>query len=189
MHYAKKVLCIFAPVNTIYMRSKILLLFILTCCYACASKSQTGKPTEPAADPVVSFADDDAEMNEAIKKAKSSFTVFAEAFKSNKKNLSYFSIKIPFSTPDGDEHIWLSDISKEKDVFFGIIDNVPESATNVKIGDKIKIEQGKISDWMFIERTKLRGGYTLRVILKRMTDEERKEFLAGAPFTVDDKVE
>lgn len=159
------------------MRYKIILLFIIICSYSCTSKSQSN---------IVTTGDDDAEMNTAIEKAKSSFTVFTTAFNSKKTKFSSFSIKIPFVTVGGNEHIWISEISKEKDNYFGIVDNLPESTSQVKLGDKIKIEPAKISDWMFIEEGKLRGGYTIRIIRKRMTEDERKEFDSALPFVIED---
>jgi uncharacterized protein YegJ (DUF2314 family) len=173
---------IFASHNP-YMKSKIILLFIIISCYSCATKSQT----TDTSDPVINIQDDDAKMNEAIKKASQSFKVFEAAFNSKKKTYSYFTIKIPFAVTGGHEHIWISDISKEKDGYFGIVDNLPESATTVKQGDKIKIETEKLSDWMFVEDGKLRGGYTFRVLLKRMTPEERKEFESGLPFIIEEE--
>ncbi len=159
------------------MRYKIILLFVIICSYACTSRSQSN---------IVTTGDDDAEMNAAIEKAKSSFTDFTTAFSSKKSRFTSFSVKVPFVTTEGNEHIWISEISKQKDNYFGIVDNLPESTSEVKLGDKIKIEPAKISDWMFVEDGKLRGGYTIRLIRKRMTEEERKEFDTDLPFVIED---
>jgi Uncharacterized protein conserved in bacteria len=159
------------------MKHKIILLFIIACTYSCTSKSQSN---------IVTTGGDDAEMNAAIEKAKDSFTVFTAAFNSKKSKYTSFTIKVPFTTTEGNEHIWIGEISKKKDDYFGIVDNLPESTSEVKLGDKVKIDPAKISDWMFVEDGKLRGGYTIRLIRKRMTEEERKTFDTDLPFVIED---
>jgi len=53
---------------------------------------------------------------------------------------------------------------------------LPESTTNVKLGDTIQIENDNISDWMYADNQKLEGGFTIRLLRKRMTEPERKQF-------------
>ena len=80
---------------------------------------------------------EDKKMEEAIKKAKSSFSDFKTHFFSKDSNLNYFSIKVPFSY-DGlgsNEHIWLSDISFSNGDFYGIVDNAPEYVKNIQVGE------------------------------------------------------
>jgi uncharacterized protein YegJ (DUF2314 family) len=46
----------------------------------------------------------------------------------------------------------------------------------VKVGDTVQISNDNISDWMYVDGIKLRGGYTIRLLRKRMTETERKQF-------------
>ena len=102
------------------------------------------------------------------------------------QTLAIFSLKVPFSVPAGNEHIWISDITLKDNKYFGVVGNVPESTTEVKLGDTIQIDKGKISDWMYIHNDTLRGGYTLRVLRKRMSDAERKQFDAENGLIIED---
>lgn len=74
------------------------------------------------------------------------------------------------------QFVWLSSISLRNNKYFGVVDNLPESTTEVKMGDTIQIKTDDISDWMYIDGNRLRGGYTIRVLRNRMTDTERKQF-------------
>ena len=111
-----------------------------------------------------------------IKTAKQTLSKFNEALQSKNPNFGYFALKIPFKTPKGKEHIWVSHITIKESKYFGVVDNLPEATSEVKIGDTIQIVNERISDWLYIEKGKLRGGYTLRLLRKRMTETERKQF-------------
>jgi len=133
-------------------------------------KEREGEPT------IYSVGGDDTEMNEAIKTANQTLDKFNAALKSHNPNFGYFALKTRFKTPTGGEHIWVSNITVENNRYFGIVDNLPEATTDVKIGDTVQIENKNISDWMYIEQQKLRGGFTLRLLRKRMSEAERKQF-------------
>ena len=62
------------------------------------------------------------------------------------------------------------------DKFYGVVANLPESTTEVSLGDTIQIANENISDWMYVENQKLHGGYTIRLLRSRMTESERKQF-------------
>ena len=146
----------------------ILICFALTGC----TNGQTKRDGEPE---VVNIQDDDKEMNEAIKKANASLGEFKNALNSKKTNFQYFALKTRFDTPTGGEHIWVSNIKLKKDNFWGVVDNLPESTTDVKLGDTIQINNN-ISDWMYVDNGKLKGGFTIRVLRNKMTPADRKQF-------------
>lgn len=81
-----------------------------------------------------------------------------------------------FDTPKGGEHIWIDEVTFIENNYFGVVDNLPESTTEVHLGDTIQIDKSRISDWMYLEKGKLYGGYTVRVLRKRMTPAEQKQF-------------
>jgi uncharacterized protein YegJ (DUF2314 family) len=151
------------------------LLFILTLT-SFATFGQTDKKQRQGEPDIYSVESDDKEMNEAIKKSRLTFDDFLTTFKNKKRNQSNFSVKMPFPTNYGAEHIWLVNIESKAEKLFGQVDNVPESVTSIKLGDKIEINRNKISDWFYIEDNKLIGGLTIRVLRDRMTPIERKQF-------------
>ena len=63
---------------------------------------------------------------------------------------------------------------------------MPEAIPNMKMGDTVKIRSEDITDWIYLDQKKLRGGYTIRVIRKRMIESERKKFDAENNFIIGD---
>ncbi len=123
---------------------------------------------------IFSLTDDDAEMNAAIESAKETLADFDKALiDSGNEN---FALKISFDVRDKVEHIWAVNIEKIDDEYLGIIDNIPNSVTEIKLNNKIEIEKNRISDWMFSKNGKLYGGFTIRVLRNRMSELEKENF-------------
>ena len=131
--------------------------------------------------------DDDAGMNEAIHKARTSLGRFDEALHSGDTSLYGFSLKEKFETPDGSEHIWIVDVSKQGDNYLGYLGNKPNKIPSLAEGDSVTVPLDKISDWMFLDRGRLRGGYTLRLLRSRMSDQEKKAFDSSFGVVIDGK--
>lgn len=126
-------------------------------------------------EPVIySLSEDDKEMNSAVELANQTLEDFDKALKFSEND--NFALKIRYDVNDKSEHIWAVDIEKIDDDYFGIIDNQPNSVTDIKLTDKVKIEKDKISDWMFSKKGKLVGGFTIRVVHNRMTELEKEKF-------------
>lgn len=151
----------------------ILAIVIMVLVAACGQTTKTEREGEPD---IYSVTDDDAGMNEAIKKSRQTFDNFLNTLRNRKDNQSDFSVKMPFATEFGGEHIWLVDVEEREGKLFGQIDNVPESVTEVQLGDTVEIVKDKISDWFYVEDNKLIGGLTIRLLRDRMSPEERKQF-------------
>jgi len=130
---------------------------------------------------------DDTEMNHAISEAKHNLFVFDTAFQSGNSRFSDFSIKKRFVLPDnGGEHIWISILKAVKNGYRGTISNAPVSITGIKFGDTVFVDKKDISDWMYIDADTLRGGYTMRLELKRMRPEEKAEALKSLDFKIEE---
>jgi uncharacterized protein YegJ (DUF2314 family) len=161
--------------NDIFMKRHILTILILLGLVSCnnAQTTKTERKDEPT---IYSVTDDDNKMNDAIKTANQTLDKFNTALKSGNTDFKYFALKTRFKTHTGGEHIWVSTITHKDNKYFGVVDNLPESTTDVKIGDIIQIANDNISDWMYVDKQKLRGGFTIRLLRKRMTEPERKQF-------------
>lgn len=125
----------------------------------------------------------DAAMNQAIRKARQSVGGFIFALRHPQAEQKFFTVKKPFPIGSGHEHIWLSDVRYDGRLFHGKVANDAVDVKNVKFGDEVTVAPQKISDWMYIERGKLKGGYTLRVLYDRASPQEkaqmRREFGFG----------
>lgn len=141
--------------------------------YGYAQAYKTEREGQPD---IYSTSENDKEINEAQKTAHATLGKFEEALKSNNPNFKSFCLKVKFETAAGSEHIWINNIILVGENYYGIVNNVPESITEIKFGQRIKIEKSNISDWMYVDGNNLIGGYTIRVLRNRMSKKEKKEF-------------
>ncbi len=122
------------------------------------------------------FYGDDQEMNNAIKEARKTFDLFIKAIENPQENQSFFAVKVPFEYDEGNEHLWLVDITIENNKFYGTVNNDPDFTKKVKCDQRVQFDPDSISDWKYFEGDKLIGGYTIKVIYNRFSEEEKKEF-------------
>ncbi|MCI0377413.1 MAG: DUF2314 domain-containing protein [Gemmataceae bacterium] len=134
---------------------------------------------------VINVASSDAKMNAAIDKARSTVAEFIAALRSPKPGQTGFSVKMAFTDRGETEHMWLASVRFDGQVFRGHVSNSPKNLSNVKAGDAASVARDKISDWMFTENRKLKGGYTIRVLRDAMPAAERERFDKNAPFVID----
>ncbi|MCE4065768.1 DUF2314 domain-containing protein [Chryseobacterium gleum] len=131
---------------------------------------------------------EDTEMNTAIENAQKSLYKFKEAIESRNPDYYNFALKERFTTADsGGEHIWISEVQYSDDKFYGIVDGDPISTTEVKLGDTIEINPYYITDWMYIDKNIVKGGYTTRVLRKRMSQKEREQMDKENDFTFENE--
>lgn len=123
---------------------------------------------DDVADPVVSVADVDREMNEATEKAKSTVGEFIGYVTNPTPDMEAFFVKKPFKTNSGNrEHIWVIVERFEDGFFWGRVDNVPADVPDLKNGDPVKVHPQEISDWMIVQGDGKIGGYTIDVLEAR----------------------
>ena len=127
---------------------------------------------------------EDPEVNSAIAQARSTVDTFITSLQNPGQNQTYFSIKAKIVDGEHSEHMWLYDVGFDGNQFQGKIGNNPLNVKNVSLGDDLVLGPSEISDWMIVEDNTLVGGYTIRVIRNRLSDEDRKKFDQDLPFTI-----
>lgn len=115
-------------------------------------------------------------MENAGRKARKTFDAFIAALRSAASDQSRFAVKMRFAEGDVVEHIWLAGVSFDGSVFSGRIGNNPVDLKQVRLGRKVSIRPGEISDWMYIENGRLVGGYTIRLMCEDMSPKEKEQF-------------
>ncbi|MDF2850760.1 MULTISPECIES: YegJ family protein [Sphingobacterium] len=171
------------------MRSNILrpILFVAVSSallLACQSPSIKDKIEN---DEVIGFRSDDEAMNAAIVKAKNSLNQFVQAVEKPQEGYEAFALKIAYDTPDKSlEHIWVGDISYQNGQFTGVVSNSPVSTKEVAFGDTVVIDKQNISDWMYLDKGILRGGYTIRAMRDQLSGSEKEEFNKSIDFVIED---
>jgi uncharacterized protein YegJ (DUF2314 family) len=122
---------------------------------------------------VIMVPDDDPEMDAAMKQARASVGMFIARLQSPQKGDEYFSVKAPLRDGAQVEHFWLDDVRYDSDDFSGTLGNVPELLRGHTYGERVTVARAEISDWMYVQNGVLAGGYTIRLLRKRMNPEER----------------
>ena len=164
------------------MKNLFLLLLVLSAQPILGQAEKTEKSVEPT---IYDVDSQDAEMNEAIKKSRLTFGEFLAAFRSKNPSQRNFSVKMPFATEYGSEHIWLTNMDIKDEKLVGIVDNLPQAVNAVRLGDVVEIDGEKITDWFYIDNEKLVGGLTIRVLRDRMSKSDRKRFDRTFGATID----
>lgn len=150
---------------------RLLIFLFAMACHLPAFTQATG--SKKINENIVLTSSEDSLMNGAIEKARANWETFRKAFESKDSNLKGFAVKYPFKTIDGSEHMWLADVKYTKGKFYGYVNNQPEYTTEIEFGDKVIIDPTQISDWMYFEKNKLVGGYTILVALESLPEEKK----------------
>jgi uncharacterized protein YegJ (DUF2314 family) len=158
-----------------YLACALVLLTICGC----------GKGKKPV-DKVVMVKNDDAEMNAAIQKAKETvLPEFVPALQTRKAGQTGFAVKYPVKDGEQLEHMWISGVTYDGQKFTGRVDNDPNLVKNVKLGQSLSVSPEEISDWMYVDKGKLVGGFTLRAMRDKMSAQERATFDKQIPFKIE----
>ena len=164
--------------------SSFIIIVSLLVCALYAQEKNT-----PAGDGVIRRAgepdcyritDDNKPMAEAVQKARNTTKKFIAALRSPKNNQSRFAIKKPFIEGDKVEHLWVNEVTFDGKVFHGKVDNEPVDIKAVRLGDAVTVKPEEISDWMYVQDSRLVGGYTVRCCYRHMSPPEKKQFEQAA---------
>jgi uncharacterized protein YegJ (DUF2314 family) len=123
-------------------------------------------------DRTISVSANDAEMNLAISKARQALPEFWQVFESRKNGESDFCLKVRIEDSSGTEHFWAINIRRENGKIWGEIGNDANIVKSVKLGDQVPITESDISDWLYMRNGKIVGNFTVRPLLKSMSEEE-----------------
>ena len=119
-------------------------------------------------DKVVNVEHDDADMTAAIATARETLPQFWQVFDKREHGESDFALKVKITDKRGTEHFWATDIERPDGKTMGTINNDPNIVASVKLGDRIKIPEADISDWLYMRDGKMVGNHTLKALFKKM---------------------
>jgi uncharacterized protein YegJ (DUF2314 family) len=126
--------------------------------------------------------DDDAEMDQAVKSARKTVRTFIAAVQHPTATQRDFEVKKPFVHDGAVEHIWLYHVTFSGGRFHGEVDNRPRYIPGLKMGDRVSVNPNEITDWAFVDKDMLVGGYTIRVLFDELPQERKKAFENEANF-------
>jgi uncharacterized protein YegJ (DUF2314 family) len=123
-------------------------------------------------------------MRKAAQKARRTVGVFIDAMRHPAAGQHDFEVKKPFKQGDVVEHIWLSDVTFSGNRFHGYVDNRPREIKGLRLGQRVSVNPGEISDWAFVENGRLVGGYTIRVLYAELPPAGRLALEKEARFRI-----
>lgn len=156
----------------------LLPLTLMACgCGAESSKTRLDKP------PVTDIDEDDVGMNQAIDKARLTVDQFIAVLQNPNDGQSKFSVKMPVRDDKTTEHMWLSNVRFSDGRFSGDLNNEPVKVSGVKIGDTLSVAKDEISDWMYMQDSKIVGGYSIRYLMNREAENDEEKAMIDNMFT------
>ena len=120
----------------------------------------------------------DPDMAEAMRKARSTLAEFLRLAEAPHPSTPLFAVKVGIPAKGTVEYFWIIPFTRENGRFSGKIDNDPNLADNLKLGDTITFDEEQIVDWSYIENGRLKGNYTLCALLKHRPREEAEALIA-----------
>ena len=125
---------------------------------------------------------DDSAMQGAIERARATVPELLRRLRNPSATQTYASVKLPLWEGETVEHVWLSDVTYDGRSFHGRIDNEVESLRGWRLGDTVSVVPDSISDWLVIDDSIATGGFSIRVLRDRLSDGERAQWDADAPY-------
>ena len=132
-------------------------------------------------DEISNFSEHDPRMELAINEAKSTLKHFFDTFANRKQNQNNFLLKVRFENDGEVEHILVANIDANVFPLEGTVANEP-NIKNIEFKQRISFHQSEITDWMYLENGYLVGGFTIQVIRSSLSQEEKAEHDANAPY-------
>ena len=149
--------------------SLVVVLFAASCNQGPGSVGKRTGETD-----VVGVESEDPVMNAAIKIATSTLPSFKALLSAPPAGASGFAVKAAFpSGSNSQEHIWLINPTFSGGIVSGVVNNEPVDVPSIKLGQQVSAPEAHVSDWLYLQDGVLHGGFTLRVLLERMSPEER----------------
>jgi uncharacterized protein YegJ (DUF2314 family) len=156
-------------------RAALSLFLILSLALGC-------KKSERESHDIIYVKGDDAAMTSAIARARAELAQFQAVLAARPPNATSFMVKVGFKHgpgADDQEHIWLAEPEFGSGKVSGKVDNEPVDAKYLVLGQVAFAPLADISDWMYVEGGVMKGGYTTRVLLDRMSPVERQKTIGA----------
>lgn len=127
---------------------------------------------------------DDADILAAMEKARATSAQFLAALQKPAPNQKQFMVRKAFPAKDTKQQIlWVVDLTFDGTLLHGRVDdNTAQPGSGLPKDGKVSFPPSDICDWMFNEDGKAVGGYMLRALKGKMTEEEWRGIAAQIAF-------
>lgn|GEM_PF-946640 len=157
----------------------------LTACDAPGGPAAGSTPAIDASGPgdaVVQFQAQDAAMNAAVEKARTTLPAFLARLDAG-DILPTDSLKVGFPANGGNEHIWVNQVARKGDELTGVLANEPNWMPGLHQGSTVTFAVDLVSDWSYQKDGVRWGNYTTRVMLPYLAPEEAEAVRASLSAT------
>ncbi|MCE3260295.1 MAG: hypothetical protein K0S12_1936 [Bacteroidetes bacterium] len=162
----------------VFLRTSIVLLLMVSC--SSDKFKKKNRTFHASVEEAIS-----PETIAARKEAHQRLSEFDEALLHRQPGYDCFNLKLEYITEEGVEYLWAKNIILDHNSYYGVIDETPELTTEVKRNDSILIPNEKIVDWVFLNYDTLKGGFTIRQALEKMSAEEKRSFFEEYPMVIE----
>jgi uncharacterized protein YegJ (DUF2314 family) len=142
---------------------------VLGLAWVAYSKSKPAVPNQPGR--TIDFHASDNEMNEAKKLARDTLPLFYARFAERAEGEDEFMVKFDADPSPDVEYMWAGLVSRSGTTLFGVLLGDAIN-TDGKEGDRVVIQEADVIDWAHRKDGVVVGNFTMRVMLKRMSEEE-----------------
>jgi len=127
---------------------------------------------------------DDADIRAAMDQARATSAQFLAALQKPAPNQRQFMVRKIFPARDTKQQIlWVVDLTFDGSLLHGRVDdNTSQPGSGLAKDGKVSFAPTEIADWMFNEDGKAVGGYMLRALKSKMTEDEWAKITAQIVF-------
>jgi uncharacterized protein YegJ (DUF2314 family) len=150
----------------------VLLAFSLQTQAQSPGRTQDGKIQNK----VYNISSQDAEMEAAIAKARSTLDAFLKVQANPPKGAEDFKIKVLFTGGGHSEHIWVTPFQVTKTGFKGTLAGEPRYVKHLVNGQDVTFTRADVSDWGYTLNEKQKGSYTVCVMFNHMPAAEANRY-------------
>lgn len=123
---------------------------------------------------VVAYHTADQAMNAAKNKARQTLPRFAKMWDDGVSGT--YTVKFPLTQNGETEHIWLQVDGFNRDQIDGRLANEPVNGSKYKMGQRMQVARADVEDWMVNQGDAIYGGYSARVMMDQMPDDQRAHY-------------
>jgi uncharacterized protein YegJ (DUF2314 family) len=127
---------------------------------------------------------DDADITAAMDKARATSGQFLAALQKPAANQRQFMVRKAFPAKEAKQQIlWVVELSFDGSLLHGRVDdNTSQPGSGLAKDGRVSFPPTEICDWMFNEDGKAVGGYMLRALKAKMTEDEWAKIAAQITF-------
>ncbi|CAN7713812.1 DUF2314 domain-containing protein [Mesorhizobium sp. LjNodule214] len=128
----------------------------------------------PIKENVVAYNTGDDAMQAAKTKGRSTLPRFHKLIAAGTPGT--YTVKFPLTQNGATEHIWLQLLGYSDGTFVGLLADEPVNGNKYKIGDRMKVAEADVEDWMIRNGGEVYGGYTTRQAFADMPKEQAAKY-------------